>query len=197
MLYHGNKVRMYFSEKNKKADSCLVYYLALQGSTPWYYDNNTPVVAAWSDQHDNDIFALHSHYPAIMQMETQMTDFSSIITAEYSTQYHVGSDPNIEKILKRVTVNVLANATSSYYIGIDRDYTDDPIVYRKYIEARVDSDNNPDAVFGNTAEAGYKTIHIRTMARGRAIQVRVLHHCYKARMELMSVSARYGDRDNL
>jgi len=135
---------------------------------------------------------MHSQYPTFYEVEAQLSDFDSIITAEYSTQYTYHNDIGGSYIIKRLHARVMRTSNNSYFIGIDFDNKDTPAVWRRFVTGQVDTDNNADRVFGNTAESGIQDISIRMNARCTSAQIRFLFFAYRSRMELVSSSLEHS-----
>lgn len=200
LLAHGNKVRFWFDRNDSGHISHqFVYHTILAGSSPWYMDGNTPVQWAIGDQTSDMIYAMHSQYPAtfIVDKEDQFTDFDSSIKFEYDTQYKSPGSLMGKTILRRVQVKVIANSTNSWFIGVDYDHRDNPVVWRKFVKGQEDTDTNEDAIFSNTADAGAYVINLMMRAQCRDFQVRVATYCYRSQAELLMIVGEYGGVDPL
>lgn len=199
MLYQNKRVHMFFSLNGDVPDMRLYYYTELEGNTtlPWYLDTNTPVSSAVADKRTNAIYAVHSEVAAVMDMDSQFTDFDSYIEMEYHTQYRLPTTATAEGwcYVRRIHVHEIANSTHSLYIGVDIDHQDRPYVWRYYVEATVNQDVNPDAIFPQAAEAGNVTVSIPAYIKCRRYQVRLKRYCYKDTAEVTGANIEYDNKD--
>lgn len=200
LIFHANKVRMYFDRNGiGYPNHNLIYYTLLSRSSPWYMDDNTPVKWALGDQNSDRIVGMHSQYPAtfIIDQEGVYRDFDSSIKVEYSTSYISPGSITGWTLLRRVAVKIIANATASWFIGVDKDHQDNPSVWRKIAIGQSDQDDNEDAVFGNTAEVGSQVFNLMMRKKVRDYQVRVLTYCYQSQAELLYIDSDVGGKDTL
>lgn len=197
MMYHNKRLRFYYSLTEEKPDSCLYYYSELEGRLPWYQDKNTPVAAAVGAKDSEDIYALHSETPAIMNVDSQFSDFDSFIEMEYHTQYRVPttSSPNGESFIKRLHIHEITDESHSIFVGLDLDFQDKPIVYKRYVDVDESTTDNPDAVFQSTGENGIQVFSIPLYARCRRYQLRIKRYCYKDQAEFAGAALEYGDKE--
>lgn len=195
LVYQNEAVRMYFSFTKNKPDSCLYYYSALEGQLPWYLDINTPIGSAIALSDSDALYAVHSQTATIMQTDEKFTDFDSGIWLEYHTQYRIPATTDINgfSIVRRIHLHELASVTHSVYFGLDIDYQDKPDVWRRLVEAQVDDEVNPDAVFQHTAEPGMEVISIPMYVRCRKYQIRLRRFCWRDSGEILGVGVEYGD----
>ena len=192
---HANKLRLYCDPTGKGyADHNFLYHTFLANRSPWYCDDNTPIVWVVGDQNDDTIYAMHPLYPAIyiVDAEDQYTDFDSSITMQYYTPYKSPGEISGWSILHRVLLKLVASSTNIWYIGVDYDHADSPAVWRKYVKKQEDPRELPDSVFTNTADAGTQTINLMMRAKVRDFQVRVSVSCWRENAMLQYIEANYG-----
>lgn len=199
MVFHNQRLRMYFSFEGQVPDSCLYYYSELEGRLPWYMDVNTPVCAAVASKDEKVVYAAHSQVPSLMELDAQATDFDSYIVMEYHTQYHTPStaDPSGWTFIRRLHVHEIVDTTHSIFIGVDIDHRDRPIVWRKFIKSSIVGTPNPDAAFQHTAEAGTEVISLTMYVRCRNYQIRIKRYCYKDQGEVLGLQVEYGNKEAL
>lgn len=193
--YFDFKVRLYFSlEPGTPNNRSLVMYTSFAKPSPWFMDINTPVNSTVGVGAEDKLYALHSQYPSVYEVDAknQLTDFGSIIEAEYHTAYISSHDPFGWEMPRRVFAMVMANSTNSYYLGIDYDHRDKPSVWRKFVSARVDDVENNDAVFAQTEQAGIKTVQATVRSRPKFYQLRIKTYCYRSQMELVALKVESG-----
>lgn len=197
MVFQNQRVRMYFSFDGDVPDSCLYYYAELEGKLPWYMDINTPVSSAIASKDDKTVYAVHSQVPTTMEVDAAFTDFDSIIVLEWQSQYRTPAtaDPSGWTFIKRLHLHEIVDTTHSVFIGLDIDHKDRPIVWRRFVEAELDEEVNPDAVFQHTAESGTTVISIPMYVRCRNYQVRLKRYCYKDQGEVVGVQMEYGNKE--
>ena len=197
---HANKVRLYCDLAGRgHADHNFIYNIMLANTSPWYCDDNTPVTWLIGDQNSDTIYAMHSLYPAIYEVdaENQFTDFDSSIVMQYHTQYKSPGEPVGYTILHRVLLKLVASSTNIWYVGIDFNHEDNPAVWRKYVKQQEDEDRSPESVFDNTAEAGTQTIDLMMRAKVRDFQVRVQVACWRENAMLQLIVGEYGSQGAL
>lgn len=200
MVAHGNKVRFYFDRENRgKADHSLVYHTPLASQSPWYMDDNTPVKWVIGDQDSDTLFAAHADYPAIyiIDHEDQYTDFDSMIVMEYHTQYKSPTSLMGHVTIRRVQAKLIASYTNSWFIGVDLDHRNEPAVWRKVVRGNENRGDNPEALFGDTADAGSETVNLFMRARCRDFNIRVKTFNYRANTELLLLVAETGGKEPL
>ena len=198
MFAHANKIRLWFDREHRGySDHCLVYHQFLAQSGPWYMDNNVPVKWAVGSQTDNTIFAGHSQYIAVFEVDAlnQNTDFDSPIKMEYHTDYRQSVDLSGYGKLERVHVAVIQSSLHSWFIGVDKNHEDNPSVWRKIAKKQEDIKDNQDDVFHDTAYAGKAVLNIGMKMRFQDFQIRVAVWCYDSQAELMYMIAEAGRRD--
>lgn len=197
MLAHGNKVRFYFDREDRgKSDHALVFHTILSGQSPWYMDDNVPMMWAVGDSQSDTIYACHSDYPAIyiVDADDNYKDFDSPVVMQYHTQYRSPGELSGYTILRRVLSKVIENHTHSWFIGVDFDHKNDPAVWRKIVQGRVTDEENPESIFGDTAEPGSETLNIFLRTQCRDMQIRYLVYVYKGSAELLYAEGQYGGR---
>ena len=195
MLAHGNKVRFWFDrEQRGSADHQLVYHTILARQSPWYMDDNTPLHWAVGDTKSDTIYGMHSDYPALYIVDADDTykDFDSPIIMQYHTQYRSPGELSGYTIVRRVLSKVIENYTHSWFIGVDFDHRNEPAVWRKIVEGRTEGQNNPEDIFGDTAEPGSETLNIFMRAKCRDMQIRYLVYVHKGSAELLYCEGQYG-----
>ena len=197
--YFDLKLRVYYSIDHNYNDRCLIMYTSFSKPSPWYMDINTPVRASIGTGSTDKLYALHSQYPIVYEVDAtnQLTDFNSIIEAEYHTAYKATRNPFGWERPRRIFAMVLANSTNSYYLGIDYDYKDNPSVWRKFVDARVDSSENEYAVMKHTAEAGIKSVQATVNGICHFYQLRIKAYCYRSRFELVGLNVETGFKNTL
>ncbi len=199
MVGHANKIRLYFPRGEAQLqDHCLIYDTRLTGSGPWYMDNNTPVMWANPDQKGDRMVAMHSGYICLMEVDSlnNNTDFETPIIFEYYTDYRQSVDPSGWARLERVFTNVVASATHSWFIGIDKDHSDNPAVWRKIVVAMEDIADAPEDQFQNVAPAGRTTVSCQMKMQVREFQVRWKVIVYNAQAELLGGQGEAGIRES-
>jgi len=197
---HANKVRLYCDLAGRgHADHNFIYNVMLANTSPWYCDDNTPITWLVGDQNSDTIYAMHSLYPAIYEVdaENQFTDFDSSIVMQYHTQYKSPGEPVGYTILHRVLLKLVASSTNIWYVGVDFNHEDNPAVWRKYVKQQEDEDRSPESVFDNTAEAGTQTIDLMMRAKVRDFQVRVQVACWRENAMLQLIVGEYGSQGAL
>lgn len=197
---HANKVRLYCDLAGRgHADHNFIYNIMLANTSPWYCDDNTPITWLIGDQNSDTIYAMHSLYPAIYEVdaENQFTDFDSSIVMQYHTQYKSPGEPVGYTILHRVLLKLVASSTNIWYVGVDFNHEDNPAVWRKYVKQQEDEDRSPESVFDNTAEAGTQTIDLMMRAKVRDFQVRVQVACWRENAMLQLIVGEYGSQGAL
>ena len=194
---HANKLRLYCDLRGRGyADHNFIFHTILANRSPWYCDDNTPIVWVVGDQNDDTVYAMHPLYPAIYEVDSegQYTDFDSSITMQYHTQYKSPGELSGWTILHRVLLKLVASSTNIWYIGLDFDHADNPAVWRKYVKEQTDIEDSPDRVFENTAEAGTQTINLMMRAKIHDFQVRVLVSCWRENAMLQYIEGQYGSQ---
>jgi len=197
---HANKVRLYCDLAGRgHADHNFIYNVMLANTSPWYCDDNTPITWLVGDQNSDTIYAMHSLYPAIYEVdaENQFTDFDSSIVMQYHTQYKSPGEPVGYTILHRVLLKLVASSTNIWYVGVDFNHEDNPAVWRKYVKQQEDEDRSPESVFDNPAEAGTQTIDLMMRAKVRDFQVRVQVACWRENAMLQLIVGEYGSQGAL
>jgi len=197
---HANKVRLYCDLAGRgPADHNFIYNVMLANTSPWYCDDNTPITWLVGDQNSDTIYAMHSLYPAIYEVdaENQFTDFDSSIVMQYHTQYKSPGEPVGYTILHRVLLKLVASSTNIWYVGVDFNHEDNPAVWRKYVKQQEDEARSPESVFDNTAEAGTQTIDLMMRAKVRDFQVRVQVACWRENAMLQLIVGEYGSQGAL
>jgi len=199
VVYHDLKVHYYYHNEGNHNNKSLIYYTTEGDNKMWVRDNNTPALSAYCDEPTDMLYLAHSCGPIIYKSEVAKNykDFDTEICVEYSTRYDVGKTPSAWIYLHEVYAHVLANYTQSYYIGIDIDYQDNPAVWRKFSRANLDSDNNPDAVFQNTAESGIQVLSMSMNMKAHYYQIRMKTYQYAKQAEIVGVEIRWGDKESL
>lgn len=199
LIYHNQRVRMYFSDNGEYINNCLYYYTNLEGRLPWYYDTNTPVSSAVVDNKSERLYAVHSQVATVYEVDAALKDFDSIIRMEYHTQYRVPAttSPDGWSYVRRLHAHIIANSTHSIYLAVDIDNQDKPAVWRRFIKAQEQPELNPDAIFKQNAETGEEVISIPMYIKCRKYQVRIVRYCYKDRAEITAISVEYGDKKPL
>ncbi len=204
MLAHGNTIRFYFDRDSKGiADHCAKFYAILAKQSPWYMDDNTPVKWVKSDKNTDTIFAMHAQYPAfyivdyITPDETQYTDFDSSIIMEYHTQYKSPGGTNGRSIIRNAIFQIVANSTTSWYVGVDIDREDNPSVWRCDIIAQEDPATNPDAMFSQVASPGVRKINIIMRKECDYAQLRFRVICNRSFAELVMAQFEYQSRNSI
>lgn len=195
MLGHANKLRLYCDLNGRGyADHNFIFHTILANRSPWYCDDNTPIVWAVGDQNSDSIYAMHPLYPAIYEVdaEGQYTDFDSSITMQYHTQYKSPGEISGWTILHRVLLKLVASSTNTWYVGVDFDHSDNPAVWRRYVKKQEDEPEGPEEIFGNTADPGTQTINLMMRAKIKDFQVRVLVSCWRENAMLQYIEGQYG-----
>lgn len=200
MMAHGNKVRFWFDrEQRGVSDHQLVYHTILAKQSPWYMDDNAPLYWAVGDTETDTIYGMHYDYPAlyVVDADNNYKDFDSPIVMQYHTQYRSPGELSGYTILRRILSKVVENHTHSWFIGVDFDHKNDPAVWRKVVAGRVDRLDEPESVFGDTAEPGSETLNIFLRAKCRDLQIRYLVYTYKGSAELLYSEGHYGGKGAL
>ena len=204
MISHGNVIRFYFDRDSRGiADHCARFHMILASQSPWYMDDHTPIKWTVSDQDTDTLYAMHAQYPAFYIVDymtpdhTQYTDFDSSIIMEYHTQYKSPGGTDGWSIIRNAIVQIIANSTTSWYIGVDTDHKDAPSVWRKDIIAQEDPSPNPDAMFSQVASPGAKVLNIMMNKTCRSAQLRFRCICNRSFAELLYAGLEYGSRPAL
>lgn len=195
MMAHGNKVRFYFDRDAKGYnDHSLVYHIALARQSPWYMDNQTPVMWAVGDDTSDTIYAMHNLYPALYIVDDPytFTDFDSSIPMEYDTMYKSSGEIMGYTMLRRVEVAIITNDTNSWFIGIDKDHRSDPAVFRKFVSALTNVDNGPDSVYDDLPAYSNQVLHISLRMKCRQFNVRVKCYSWRGNAQLLAVIGECG-----
>ena len=195
MFAHGNKVRFYFDrDAHGYADHNLLYHTFLAQSAPWYMDNQTPIMWAVGDQNTDTMYGMHSIYPALYIIDSPDTqeDFDSSIPMEYDTPYRSSGEIMGWTIVRRVELSVIANDTNSWFIGVDKDQSSDPAVFRKWVRGSTAIDNGPDATFGDSDTYSNQVIAIPMRMKCRAFNVRTKIYTWKSNALLLSIIVESG-----
>ena len=195
MFAHGNKVFFYFDRNAKGyADHGLLYHTYLANTSPWYMDNQVPVMWAVSDQNDDIVYAMHSVYPVLYRMDDTNTheDFDSSIPMEYDTMYKSSGEIMGWTTLRRVEASIIANDTNSWFIGVDRNHENSPAVFRRWVKGSVAVDNGPDAVFPDTAVSQNQVINIPMRMKCREFNIRIKVLTWKHNAMLLAMVAETG-----
>lgn len=197
----NDAVRLYCSFENDYNDSCLYYYVQLEGQLPWYRDTNTPVGAGINATESDLVYAFHSQVANLMIVDSKdnFTDYDSYIVMEQHTQYRVPPTSDVSGVtyLRRLHLHELANKRHSIYLAIDVDHRDRPIVWRRFIDVEDEPEYNPDAAFQQTAQPGKVIISINMLQQCNQYQVRFKRYCYRDSGEVLGASIEYGDRKPL
>lgn len=204
MISHGNVIRFYFDRDNRGiADYCARFHMILASQSPWYMDDHTPIKWTVSDQDTDTLYAMHAQYPAFYIVDymtpdhTQYTDFDSSIIMEYHTQYKSPGGTDGWSIIRNAIVQIIANSTTSWYIGVDTDHKDSPSVWRKDIIAQEDPSPNPDAMFSQVASPGAKVLNIMMNKTCRSAQLRFRCICNRSFAELLYAGMEYSSKNSL
>ena len=204
MMAHANKIRFYFDyERRGYIDHCFVYHTVLANTSPWYMDNQTPLVWAVGDKSSDTIYGMHSQYPATYIVDyterntVQFTDFDSAIIFKYHTQYKSPGSLSGWTYLKRGILKVVAGSTNSWFIGIDKDHQDRPSVWRKFVVKQEDEVINNDSIMDNVAGPGSATINIMCKKKCRDMQFRIVVYCYRSQAELFYCEGQYSGKEAL
>lgn len=195
MFAHGNKVHFFFDRNNTgHPDHNLLYHLALANSSPWYMDNQVPVMWAVSDQNEDAIYAMHSYYPAVYQLYdvNAHEDFDSSIPMIYYTQYKNGGYQMGWTILRRVLVSVIANDTYSWFVSVDKDRENNPAVFRKWVRGISPIDNGPDAQFPDADAYQEQILHVVLRRKCRRFNIGVKVLAWKSNAMLVSAVGEVG-----
>lgn len=204
MIAHGNVIRFYFDQAGHGlADHCARYHQILASQSPWYMDDHTPIKWVLSDQNSDTLYAMHAQYPAFYIVDyitpdhTQYTDFDSSIEMEYHTTYKSPGGMDNETILRNATAKIIANSTTSWYIGIDVNREDNPSVWRVDVIAQEDPEPNPDAMFSQVASPGVKDVNIMMNKMCNSAQFRFKCICNRSFAELVYAGFQYGAKPSL
>lgn len=204
MLAHSNAIYFYFDRDNHgMADYRARFHMALASQSPWYMDDNTPAKWAAADDNSDTVFVMHAQYPALYiadyqtESETQLTDFDSSIIMQYNTQYKTPGGTNGWSLVRNIYAKIIANMTTSWYIGIDTDHKDNPSVWRKDVVAQNDPAPNPDAMFSPVSSPGARTLNIMMNKTCREIQIRFYVICNRGQAELLMAAGDYGSKNPL
>lgn len=195
MFAHGNKVRFYFDRDARGyADHNLLYHTYLAQSSPWYMDNQTPIMWAVGDQNTDTMYGMHSLYPALYIIDSPDTqeDFDSSIPMEYDTMYKSSGEIMGWTLVRRVEVSVIANDTNSWFIGVDKDHSSDPAVFRKWVKGSEIVPNGPDAVYPDTDSYSNQVVHITMRMKCRQFNVRTKVLTWKSNALLLAIIAECG-----
>ena len=163
-------------------------------------DDHTPIKWVLSDQNSDTLYAMHAQYPAFYIVDyitpdhTQYTDFDSSIEMEYHTTYKSSGGMNNKTIIRNAVAHIIANSTTSWYIGIDVDKEDNPSVWRVDIVAQQDPTPNPDAMFSQVASPGLKEVNIMMNKTCKQFQFRVKCICNRSFAELTYLAAEYSSK---
>ena len=190
MFAFGNKVRFYFDrDAVGYADHNLLYHTYLAQSSPWYMDNQTPIMWAVGDQTSDTMYGMHSIYPAIYIIDSpdKQEDFDSSIPMEYDTMYKSSGEIMGWTMLRRIEVAVITNDTNSWFIGVDKDHTSNPAVFRKWVKGTEAVDNGPDAVYEDTDAYANQVIHLTMRMKCRQFNTRVKVYTWKSNAMLIAI----------
>lgn len=199
MLAHSNTIQFYFDRNNHGiADYRARFHMALANQSPWYEDDQTPAKWAYADDNSDDVYVMHAQYPAIYlsdyqtDKETALTDFDSSIIMQYWTQYKAPAGYNGKSIIRNIYAKIIANMTTSWYIGIDADHQDNPSVWRKDVTTQADPTPNQDAMFSPEASPGSRNFNIMMNKTVHEIQIRFYVICNRGQAELLYSGGDYG-----
>lgn len=195
MFAFGNKVRFYFDRDARGyADHNLLYHTYLAQSSPWYMDDQTPVMWAVGDQNSDTMWAMHSIYPAFYVIDEPNThmDFDSSIPMVYQTMYKSSLEIMGWTMIRRVEVSIIANDTASWFIGVDADHRSDPAVFRHWVKGSDIIDNGPDAIYSDTDAYANQIINISMRKKCRQFNVRVKTYTWKGNAMLLAIIAEIG-----
>jgi hypothetical protein len=209
MQLHKDKLRMFYGYDGENTNTFYDYVAYATHKSYWYRDSNTPFSYGFSDNAINQEFAVRSDYPALIsldggvyrdtdQSEKRLADMDCIIPFEYDIKYITSPDRLDEMILRRIHITSLQNFNSSIFIGLDYDYNNNTVVWRKFINGLVQQPDNPTDIFRSQGEVGGKMVSIRVLTNGtKFIQIRLKQYCFNYQAEIMQVSMEYGTDSTL
>lgn len=192
----GDVLRLYYDPADDGNMECLVDYLTYrQHKSYWYRDNNVPVAYTMVDNGSDNIFAVHSQYPALMKVDSSYKDFDCAILYEYYTKY-IGTPGRLDHVIvRRVHISTLQTYQSSVFVGLDYDHNNKPIVWRRFITPTEPGSFEPEDIFGDDGESGATNLDIRILTDDtRFVQIRLKQYCYDFQAEILQVGFEYSNR---
>lgn len=199
MSIHKDMLRVYYPSEGTENDSCLIDYTQYaQQKSYWYHDTNTPIKIMFSDSGYDVEYGIGSEYPCVIQAEDTLRDFDCAIGYTYYTRYLSAPNRLDGIIARRIHVTTLQSFNSSFYVGLDYDHNNKPIVWRRFVSVRDRGPDLPEDIFGDDTESGAKNISIRILTQGtHFVQIRLKQYCYDYQSEVLQVGLEYGNATNI